>query len=160
MLIARVAYGVKDHFLSRWFEWVLAAMILNFGWTLLRPGATFDTSHSFDVMARFANEITWGICLTLIGGLRLTALVINGSIERFKVASPYVRSACSGLSVFVWLSISLGVYASGQPVPGGGTYFGIMIAEIIVCWIVAQQAGAAELTYREEKASGNGRGGI
>lgn len=149
MIIARVVFGVKGHLRARWVEWVLTAMILNFGLTLLRPEDTFANSHSFDAMAHYANEKAWGICLSGIGIARFVALFLNGTFAKFKVLSPYVRSTGAGLSSVAWFLISTGIYASGNVTPGAGTYALLMVAEIIVCLIVAQEAGSAEKAYRD-----------
>ena len=79
MVAFRIVRGVTDHFTTRYPEWVFAFILFMFGWKLLGPGDTFDSSPSYAVMNRLANEVVWGWSIVAIAGARLVALALNGT---------------------------------------------------------------------------------
>ena len=77
MIVLRVAAGVRRHFLYRLPEWAVSADLAIFSTTLLRPGDTFGSSHSYDTMAHIADETTWGMCIGVVASVRIIALLLN-----------------------------------------------------------------------------------
>jgi hypothetical protein len=108
MIALRLVRGVTGHFVGRWPEWILSAILFSLGCKLLGSGDTFASGSGFNVMAKVATEEHWGIFLCSVSGARLVALVINGTFAPFARLSPIVRSALGAMSGFAWFAIALG----------------------------------------------------
>ena len=147
-MIVRVVKDVRNHFVLRFQEWLSTFILAQFGATLLRPGFSFSVSPSYSVMATFASENTWAVCLLVIAGLRFVALVLNGTFSGFRRILPYVRSFTAFISAFAWSSIAFGIFSANAMATGGGTYTGLMIGDFILGIIVAGEAAAVERAHR------------
>lgn len=114
-IVARIRGGVVDHFPARVSEWIVACILVSWGYILLKPSNIFATSPAFSEMAKMAPEWVWGTAAIAIGLSRLAALVINGTFPRtwYGKWSPKVRGLMSALSMFILVSISLGIAKNG-----------------------------------------------
>ena len=130
----------------RFIEWFNAAVLLNFGITLLRPGCTFCTSHSYDALASIATEREWGLALIFVAGIRIVALTLNGTFGWFKVLSPWARIVTAFLSAFAWFFIAIGLFYGNSLAPGWGTYLIHMLSDIFIAG--CQRAGRCASQYR------------
>jgi hypothetical protein len=147
MIVLRIARGVTDHFIRRVPEWVSAGILLKFGQALLAPSDVFPTSHAYDVMARLANEQTWGVVLVLVASMRITALTANGTFRWFQQWSPVVRASTAYLSGFVWCAVAFSLFVSNASTTGWGTYTGLLIMDVTMAVSVAREAGRAHRKY-------------
>lgn len=147
MMVARVAKGVSAHFISRLHEWTFSFVLVGMGYKLLEPGATFD-QPVFRAMATVASETQWGTFLATVGGVRLLALIINGTFPQFHTITPIIRSIMAFASAFVWFCLAWGFYSAS---PKGITFVawvGLMCKDIALSWVIAREAGAADQRYR------------
>jgi hypothetical protein len=155
MMVARVAKGVSAHFVSRLHEWTFACVMAVMGYLLLLPNVTFD-QPVFRAMALVATETEWGAFLATVGGVRLVALVVNGTFPQFHTITPVIRSIMAFASAFVWFCLAWGFHAAS---PHGITFVawvGLMCKDIALSWVIAREAGAADQRYR----NGCGRQGV
>ena len=126
--VSAASEHISATFLERLAEWTFAAVLFSWGLILMRPEQTFGISPSSAPLARIADESTWAFYCASVGGLRLLALFVNGWL----LPHTYVlRIATSFLSVLAWLTISLGLMASGTANTGIAVYPWILIAEFV-----------------------------
>lgn len=111
ILLRRVAHGVRSHFPLRLSEWLMAYPSLTTGLALLATPDLFTVSPSYDVLAGWADEETWGALLLLVTALRLAALFVNGTFDGFRLA-PHIRMVASGFGALVWSQFCLGLLLS------------------------------------------------
>jgi len=105
MILINAVANISHHFAARAAEWATSIMLFRFGMVLLDPSPTFD-GQAYAELARIASEAAWGWTCLLVGGARLIALTINGSMRQ----SPMVRAWAAGLSALFWLQITVGFY--------------------------------------------------
>jgi hypothetical protein len=115
-------------------EWFLAGVVFLWGVVLIQPADTFALSHSYDELARWANEPTWAWFCLVGGGTRLAALAINGAAR----PSPHVRAVFAALSAFFFAQISLGLALSG------GVTTGLAVYPLAACFDIYNAMRAAE----------------
>lgn len=127
-LPTRLYLGIADHFPARRSEWVLACVMVAWGWILLAPTQTFAGSAAWAQMAAMMHETTWGRLAIGIGAFRLLALIINGTFSRtwYGRWSPHVRALASFLSCFLWFQISFGLLAADVATTGLAVYPGLL----------------------------------
>jgi hypothetical protein len=153
MVILRVISGVKKHFRIRVSEWALATATLLWGSILLGPSDTFGSSKAYTAMASLAGENIWGMGAVIIGGLRLTALLINGSFGEtwYGTFSPHIRAICSFANCFLWFEIIIGLMGSNIIVLGFAIYPVMLFLDI---WNVMQATTDAALTDKARRYGG------
>ena len=108
MIVLRIATGIREHFPARVSEWIMTGAILGWSAVLSADPATFETSPSFAVIAYYGNEAFWSTLCLLVGLVRLTALVVNGTFRQFRYA-PHLRGVASFVACVFWGQIALGV---------------------------------------------------
>ncbi len=152
-LPVRLYLGIHDHFPARRSEWVLAGIMVAWGWILLKPTAVFASHPSWSQMAAMMDEATWGWLAISIGSFRLLALIVNGTFARtwYGRWSPHVRALASFLSCFLWFQISFGLWASDAATTGLAVYPGLLVLDAMN--IVAASKDAASM----DKAVADGR---
>lgn len=151
MIILRVYRGIHDHFPARRSEWVLAVIMVVWGWLLISPDPVFSRSAVWSQMAALAGEATWGWAAIAIGTFRLMALVINGTFSStwYGRWSPHVRSLASFLSCFFWLQISFGLWASEASTTGLAVYPGLLVLDLMNVVAAASDAGQMDRAKRD-----------
>ncbi len=120
LIIRRTWAGMTTHFERRRTEWWGAFSLYLWGAILVMPDEKWQTavnagSRAFADLLAIAPENVWGFAAMLVGTLRVTSLVINGSwynTPLFKYA-PYGRLGASFLSVFFWLQITISLLKGG-----------------------------------------------
>lgn len=142
-LPTRIFLGITDHFPARRSEWVLAFVMMVWGYILLRPEPTFTNSVAWSQMTAIWSEQVWGWLAVSIGGFRVAALVINGTFSNswYGRWSPHVRAVASFLSCFLWFQIVFGLIGSGAVTTGLAVYPGLFILDAMN--IVAASKDAA-----------------
>ncbi|MCJ2027981.1 MULTISPECIES: hypothetical protein [Methylorubrum] len=83
-MVKRITAGITGHFKTRITEWFAAVLLLQLGWTLVSPPASFPPSTAWSVMAARMPEETWGAIMLAIAGTRLLALDIDGTFRSFR----------------------------------------------------------------------------
>ena len=124
-LIMKTVDGVRKHFPARAGEWFCAFVLTDWGIRVAMPDQMFATSISFRQMETLFTEHTWGIAATMIGLTRIIALIINGTFSNdlwYSRRSPHIRTAMAFLSVFIWTTISIGLWRSGVNTTGLSIY--------------------------------------
>lgn len=106
-------------------EWLLACILASWGLMLLRPEITFSTP-AYVGLERIFSEVVWGWLCFVCGGLRLTALAINGLWR----PSYFIRSITAFLSCFFWMQISLSFGGAGNASTGLAVYPWLLVADI------------------------------
>lgn len=153
MAFLRIYRGIHDHFPARRSEWVLAGIMVVWGWMLVSPEQVFEQSRAWRQMASLAGESTWGWAAIWIGGFRLCALIVNGTFADtwYGRRSPHVRSLASFLSCFLWLQISFGLLAAETTTTGLAVYPGLLVLDLMN--VVAAASDAAKM----DRAKSDGR---
>lgn len=151
-LPTRLYLGIHNHFPSRRSEWVLACIMVAWGYILIQPSTTFTSSNSWSQMAALMDESTWGKLAIWVGMLRLLALIINGTFAGtwYGRYSPHVRSFAAFVSTFVWFQISFGLWASDVATTGLAVYPGIMALDAMNIIAAAKDAGDMDRTIENE----------
>lgn len=152
-LPVRLYLGIHDHFPARRSEWVLAGIMIAWGWLLIGPSTTFAQSAEWGQMAAMADERTWGWLAIWIGAFRLAALIVNGTFGHswYGRWSPHVRALASFCTCFLWFQISFGLWISDATTPGLAVYPGLFVLDAMN--IVAASKDAAGM----DKAVADGR---
>lgn len=141
--LLRVYEGVRHSFPMRWLEWVMAVAITLWGWGFL--GAIYDPLSGrgkvWHSLLYFAPQLTWGWGMMLIGGLRLTALALNGTFHDTFYAqySPLVRGMTAGLCGSLWFFVSLSYLSAGAQ--SGLIYPVPFVIESFIAYFVLGEAG-------------------
>jgi hypothetical protein len=149
MIVLRVVRGVSEHFLIRFVEWMNAAILFNFGLTLLRQPQTFATAHLYDTMAMLGSEREWGGTMLGIALVRIVALMLNGTFNWFNRLSPWTRVATAYLSAGVWFAVAISLLWVGTSPPGIGTYGVLMVSDIVFAGIIAREATRVHVGSRD-----------
>jgi hypothetical protein len=140
----------RKTFRVRACEWLLATMVFLWGVVLLQPADTFAISPSYSELQRWASEATWGWFCLVGGGLRLTALAINGAAR----PSPHARAVLAALSAFFFAQITLGLLLSGGPLSTGLAVYPLAAAfDIYNAMRAADDAAHSDRKARDAGAS-------
>ena len=152
-LPVRLYLGIHGHFPARRSEWVLAVIMVVWGWILISPSPTFAGNPAWAQMAAMMSETAWGWFAIGIGIFRLIALIINGTFAGtwYGRWSPHVRAFASFLTCFLWFQISFGLWASDAATTGLAVYPGLLVLDAMN--IVAAMKDAAGI----DKAVSDGR---
>lgn len=142
-LPTRLYLGIADHFPARRSEWVLAGILVVWGWILIAPAETFAQSKAWAQMAAIMPEHSWGVFAIWVGLFRLLALIVNGTFAGtwYGRWSPHVRALASFLTCFLWFQISFGLWASDAATTGLAVYPGLLVLDAMN--IVAASKDAA-----------------
>ena len=147
MIAVRIGKGVTDHLPFRLSEWGMAVNVLGIGVLFLTKTQAYS-NPGFVVFAGWASEQTWGIILTVIGGLRLIALIVNGTFNNVAPWSVRVRALTSFFSVFAWFCLCAGTFLSGNGQTGALTYGTHMALDIFLASFLAGHAGDIDRKIR------------
>lgn len=140
MIVARrLIFGIGNHFRTRFAEWVFSMELFTFGFRLLGPGDTFDSSPSYSYMASWWDERHWGVGLCLVAGMRLLSLGINGTFRPFAPFSPVVRAVTAWASSLVWLTLAFGFYRGTSVGTAWSTYGILFVADTALAIIIARE---------------------
>lgn len=150
-LPTRLYLGIAHHFPARRSEWVLACMLVAWGWLLLKPGETFASNPAWSQMSLWMDEHSWGLFAVGVGSFRLGALVVNGSFSNtwYGRFSPHVRGAASFLSCFLWFQISFGLWASDAATTGLAVYPGLLVLDAMNIIAASRDAAGMDKAVRD-----------
>lgn len=145
-MIIRVYNGVKTHLSERIAEWVLAFAMFNWGRTLLGPTDLFLTNPALSGLAFIAPEHVWGWVMEIIGGLRIAALLLNGTFAGtvYSRWSPHIRGVTATVSAFIWFQVILGLMRSHVETTGMAIYPSVLALETWCVIRAAREAGSAD----------------
>jgi len=152
-LPVRLYLGIHDHFPARRSEWVLACILIAWGWILLKPAAAFAGNPAWSQMAAMMSEESWGRLAIAIGAFRLVALIINGTFARtwYGRWSPHVRALASFLTCFLWFQISFGLLASDAATTGLAVYPGLFVLDVMNIVAAARDAGSMDKAVADDR---------
>lgn len=141
------------HLQTRFAEWQNGMILFSWGLYVSLNPYLFLTppNNQWGTLLMYGPQSMWGAVGTIVGGIRLGALYVNG---RRKI-TPSIRLAMSVLSALVMGQLVLGLLRSGMPSTGLCVYPFLLLGDIYS----AYRAGAdttfvAKATKRVE----NGRG--
>src|SRR5690242_10634342 len=100
---------------TRSVEWLLACMMIMWGFGLLLPGDSLSLPQ-YHMLGLIAPEPVWASWSVSIGTVRVVALYINGSWRR----TPLIRGLCAILGMIWWAILAFLFISSIQmetPVP-------------------------------------------
>jgi hypothetical protein len=137
---------LRKTFKVRACEWMLAGVVFLWGVILLQPDDTFARSNVYEELRRWGDEGTWGWFCLIGGGIRLTALVINGAAR----PSPHIRMIFSLLSAFFFGQISIGILMAG-----GAISTGLAVYPLAVAFEIYNAARASEDAAESDKRARN-----
>lgn len=95
----------KKHFPPRAIEWLLAALMVSWGASVLLHPGLFEENPVWGYMKIMAPQAAWGMYAFCIGLFRAVALFINGAWYR----TPQIRIGAAFACCFVWTQILLGL---------------------------------------------------
>ncbi|MDI4231468.1 hypothetical protein OZ411_01395 [Bradyrhizobium sp. Arg237L] len=110
---------------TRSVEWLLASMMLAWGFGLLLPGDTMSLPQH-RMLGAIAPEFVWAAWSVSIGAVRVVALYINGSWRR----TPLFRVAGASLGLIWWIVLGFLFWTAvaGGPWPAELMWFPVFIA--------------------------------
>lgn len=124
---------IRHRFGPRLTEWLVATQTALWGFALLLPGSTFETSPTWDFFAALMGENAWGWLMLALGSARLLGLWINGTRPR---VTPWIRVVSAAVGFLIFTGLSYGFAASGVI----GTWIAIYPAIAVVELINARRA--------------------
>ncbi len=142
--IRTMARDMRSHFGSRAWEWILAGMMLGVSYQFLSGGDTVASTRSYAVLAWMGDDDMWGETALTIGGLRLVALIINGSFRRSRYVSPVVRLAASMASIAYWFALCGGLYLVNPHAITVPILFGLILGEAFTASNIAHHIGRGD----------------
>lgn len=99
---------IRHSFRARKSEWGLALSTMLWGLIVLNEPGRFAESRAYSDFLHLMSQNAWGMAAFTIGSIRLTVLFFNGLLRR----SPHLRALTAFMSCFLWMQISLGLYAA------------------------------------------------
>lgn len=153
-LPVRLYLGIHDHFPARRSEWVLAGIMVAWGWILLKPTSAFGAHPSWAQMAAIMSEEAWGWLAVCVGSFRLLALIINGTFARtwYGRWSPHVRALASFLTCFIWFQISFGLWASDAATTGLAVYPGLLVLDAMNIVSASKDAAGMDKAVADDRS--------
>jgi hypothetical protein len=97
--------SLHDHFRIRVMDWLLSAILLSVGITILFLDPAVWALPVYDGLSRIAPQHVWAAVAIGLALARLLALFVNGAVRR----SPELRCAGAFLAIFIWVQLSLGL---------------------------------------------------
>lgn len=122
MMIVKLTHS----FPVRVMEWLLAGIMLS--WAIVCFNLTPEdwAGPLYAGLRRLGDNHTWGGIAFIIATIRLACLGINGAWR----PSPHLRALGAFLSCFMWLQISLGIFAADLRATGMAVYPWLLLADI------------------------------
>lgn len=118
---------IQHRFGPRILEWFISFVMVQWGVVLLLP---FDSMESpaWAFMRSVASEESWGLFFTLTGMIRLSGLIVNGSLPR---VTPHIRIYAAMFGFMVWTGVSYSFAVSGVFSTWIAVYPSFAFAELI-----------------------------
>lgn len=153
-LPVRLYLGIHDHFPARRSEWVLAGIMVVWGWILISPSPTFAGNKAWSQMAAMMSETGWGWFAIGIGTFRLLALIINGTFSGtwYGRWSPHVRAFASFLTCFLWFQISFGLWVSDAATTGLAVYPGLLVLDAMNIVAATKDAAGMDKAVADDRS--------
>ncbi len=130
-------------------EWLLACIMLS--WSIVCWNLT-DAEWAnpiYSGLSRMGEQQSWAFFAFAIGAIRLAALTINGAWR----PSPHLRGAGAFLACFMWLQMSLGIFASELVVTGVAVFPWLFIADIYNVFRAAHDARLSDDRAKSARSS-------
>ena len=145
--------GLKEHFPARVSEWFNAVILMSWGAYLLLHPNLFDTPRVGDlyeqmeamVWVDYNPESVWGLVAFGVGGVRLTALFINGAWNR----TPALRLVTAAVSAFVWTQVVIGLLQ--LPNAALSVYPWLVVIDLVAAYRAGRDVAFAEMTRKQNQ---------
>ena len=108
MILAHIRASFRSTFEARMSEWALSISIVLWGLIVLNEPGRFEGSRAYGDFLYLMPQTAWGLGAFMIGASRLMVLFFNGLLRR----SPHLRAITAFMSCFLWMQISLGLFAA------------------------------------------------
>lgn len=147
--------SLHEHFPLRITDWLLSAIMLSWGLTLIAVDPQVWALPTFSGLNWIASQLACAAVATVIGLARIAALIVNGAIRR----SPHLRLIGAFLSIFIWVQLSLGVLYSELVGPGIAIFPWLAIADLFNVYRAAEDARASDDRAKRLHGSATARAG-
>lgn len=145
-------FSIAKSFPVRVCEWLLAGIAVSWGIAAWNMSTEEWANPIFLGMARMADQHTWGALVSMVGILRVIALVRNGGWS----PSPHLRAAGAFIACFAWAQISLGLFSSGITSTGMAVYPWLLMADIYNVFRASHDARLSDERGRNERRQSQG----
>lgn len=151
-----VVESLKSHWPARKMEWLMAGIMIGWGWYVLTHPHMFyhpATRALLSGLTAISDPFTpypalfWGGITFLVGLSRGIALFVNGAWTR----TPLVRVIASFISMFIFTQIVIGLWQSGVPNTGLVVYPWFIVADLLSAYRAAVDVVHAEKQREVEK---------
>lgn len=139
--------SLHEQFPVRVTDWLLSAILLSWGVALFSVSPAVWNLPTFSGLSVIATQLTWAATATFIGLGRVAALFINGAVRR----SPHARALGAGLSIFIWVQLSLGVVFSDQIGPGIAIFPWLALADMLNVYRACNDAKVSDIKARDRR---------
>lgn len=151
----------RRHWPARKMEWVMAGLIVSWGFYTLSHAALFTQEPSATMMSGLAAmnlttwepHVFWGGLALIVGLCRMVALFINGLYVR----SPVIRLIGACLTAFVFSQVAIGLWQSGVANPSLAVYPWLVVADMVSAYASAKDAIEADAENRVRRKLSYGR---
>lgn len=140
LIVRRITDGIVNHFPIRKSEWGMGLAAFGMGLVLRFQPEMFSAGRSFEILARMAQEATWGMFAVSIFCVRVIALGVNGTFQGFGI-SPHLRLAASIMGLLFWSQFLLGILIAA--IYHGGAWSGVSTYAVLCffeCCNISQSA--------------------
>jgi hypothetical protein len=139
--------SLHEHFKIRITDWLLSAILFSWGLALFAVDPSVWALPTLNGLSSIAPQIVWASAATVIGFARIIALFINGAMRR----SPHLRLIGAGLTIFLWVQLSLGVLCSDMVGPGIAIFPWLAFADMFNVYRAATDARASDHRASEQR---------
>lgn len=148
-----VLQKLHKEFPTRVVEWGLSYIIITWASVLvLWPDLMYTgVNPTYDSWLGIMRQSLWAMVGLVIGGVRLSALYINGA----HVRSPVARLAMGFLSMGFWFLVFIGVVRAG-PSTGWAVYPWLMLADGYAVYVAGGDAWMARENWRAKQGVRHG----
>lgn len=147
-VIVRLVHGVTDHFIYRANDWIMTSMLLWVGMAIWMYPEVFHLP-SFALLAQYGSAHTWAVFAILMGLVRLSALIVNGTFPEF-IWSPHFRTLGAGLTCFFWFQLMLTLFTGIATAPMLlAVVPHLFLFDLFNAYMAAGEAGIAERRRRD-----------
>ena len=133
MIIVRIAEGAWQHVGVRYSEYVFAVGTALWGYSLFVTPGLFEASNSFQVMAKWADQMVWAYLIMAAASFRAIGLILNGTFDRLRPYTPTLRYIGSVISFAAWSAVGFGMFYAWRDaggIPTGPIAYGVLIAPL------------------------------
>lgn len=136
-----ISIKFKDTFRERLPEWVTSIALFLWGIIVLFQAPDLWNLEFFSVLARIAEQKTWGFIGVVVGGLRVIALAINGLWR----PTGHIRALGALVGVIVWSAVLLSYLGMSWNPPATALLLAALALDFSALWFAAGDAKLADV---------------